>query len=108
MATIGLVWALSLANLIMKDVQQILTYIIIMLLIASPIAYTPEMVPETMRVLLYLNPFAYFVMSFQSLLVLGKLPPIEILFGCFVFALLAFHLMYRVFVSGKRIIADQI
>lgn len=108
MATLGLVWGLSLANLMLKDVQQMLGYIIIMILIASPIAYTPDMVPTTMRVLLYLNPFAYYVMSFQSLLVLGQVPPLEILLGCVVFAFVSFHGMYRVFKTGKRTIADQI
>lgn len=108
MATVGVVWGLSLANLLVKDVQQMLGYIIIMILIASPIAYTPDMVPASLRVLLYLNPFAYYVISFQSVLVLGKPPPPEIILGCVVFALLAFHGMYGVFKTGKRIIADQI
>ncbi len=108
MATLGCVWALSLTNLFLKDVQQALQYVIIMILIASPIAYTPDMVPPALRILLYVNPFAYYVMSFQSVLVLGAPPPPGILFGCIAFAFLAFHGMFHVFSMGKRVIADQI
>lgn len=108
MGTIGLVWATSLINLVMKDMQQVLSYVTIMILIASPIAYTPDMVPPTLRVLLYVNPFAYYVMALQSLLVLGQLPPPSILFGCAAFGIVTFHTMYGVFAAGKRFIADQV
>lgn len=108
MATCGLAWGLSLANLVFKDVQQIVGYVIIIILVASPIAYTPDMVPPMFKILLYLNPFAYYVSSFQSILVLGEVPSPQILLGCIVFALISFHGMYRVFSLGKAIIADHI
>lgn len=108
MTLIGMVWALSLANLLVKDVQQMLTYVVILLLVASPIAYTPDMIPHNMQFLLYINPLAYFVMSFQSILVLGQLPPIPIMVGDVVIALLWFHGMYGAFGAGKRVLADHI
>ena len=108
MTLIGMVWALSLANLMVKDVQQMLTYIIIMLLIASPIAYTPDMIPPTLKILLYINPLAYYVISFQSILVLGKLPPVPIMIGVVVIALVWFHGMYGVFKNGKLVLSDNI
>ena len=37
----GVVWVLSLVNLVFKDIQQLLSYVTIVLLVASPIAYTP-------------------------------------------------------------------
>lgn len=108
MATMGLVWILALANLVAKDVQQLVGYIVIVLLIASPIAYTPEMVPRALQFLLYANPLAYFVQSFQTILVLGRVPSAGLLIGCVAFALVGFHGMYRVFSVGKRIIADHV
>jgi len=108
MTLIGMVWALSLANLLVKDVQQMLTYLIILLLVASPIAYTPDMIPASMKFLLYINPLAYFVMTFQSILVLGKLPPVPILIGDVLIALIWFHGMYRIFKSGKLVLSDNI
>ena len=56
----GVCWVLSLVNLIFKDIQQVLTYVTIMLLVASPIAYTPDMLPPQLRLLIYINPLALF------------------------------------------------
>jgi lipopolysaccharide transport system permease protein len=108
MATMGVVWGLSMASLVFKDIQQLVSYIVMILLVASPIAYTPEMVPTSLRLLLYANPFAYYVQAFQSVLVLGRVPPLGVLAGCILFALLSFHGVYRAFSVGKRIIADHI
>ena len=47
MMTMGVVWGFSIANLVVKDVQQMIGYIVMVLLIVSPIAYTPDMVPPT-------------------------------------------------------------
>src|ERR1700733_3239959 len=108
MMAMGVVWGLSIANLIVKDVQQLIGYFIMIILIVSPIAYTPDMVPPALRFLLYANPFAYYVQSLQCVLVLGRAPPPVLLGGCVLFALFSFHGMYRAFNFGKRIIADHI
>ncbi|MBL4821684.1 MAG: ABC transporter permease [Gammaproteobacteria bacterium] len=108
MTVVGMVWGLSLANLLIKDVQQMLTYIIILLLVASPIAYTPDMIPPSMQILIYANPLAYYVMSFQSILVLGQLPPIPIMIGDLLISLVWFHGMFAVFKSGKLVLTDNI
>lgn len=108
MAVTGLVWFLSLANLVAKDVQQMLTYLIIMLLISSPIAYTPDMLTGAFRILMYANPLSYYVSSFQQVLVLGQVPPAEILIGGTVIALVSFHSMYAVFGWGKGVVLDHV
>lgn len=74
LAVIGLMWVLSLLNVVFRDLQNLVGPIVMMLLIASPIAYTPGMVPGAMRLLILLNPFAYFVIAYQKLWVLGELP----------------------------------
>lgn len=108
MAVTGLVWVLSLANLVAKDVQQMLTYLVIMMLVSSPIAYTPDMVTGAFRILMYANPLSYYVSSFQQVLVLGNIPPTEILIGGTLIALVSFHTMYIVFDKGKAAVLDHI
>lgn len=71
---IGLTWILSLINLVLRDIQNMIGLIIMALMILSPIAYTPEMVPAKLKILLVINPFAYYVIAYQSIVVLGKLP----------------------------------
>jgi lipopolysaccharide transport system permease protein len=71
---IGLTWILSLINLVLRDIQNMIGLIIMALMILSPIAYTPEMVPPKLKILLVINPLAYYVIAYQSIVVLGKLP----------------------------------
>lgn len=106
MAITGMVWAFALANLVMKDTQQIIIYILMMLLVASPIAYRPEMLSGSLKFLIYFNPIAYYVTSVQTILVLGQLPPWPIMIGAVVIAFVFFHGMYSVFKTSKLIIAD--
>ncbi|VEG89661.1 ABC transporter permease [Legionella spiritensis] len=71
MFTIGIVWVLSILNLVLKDIQQSLSFITMLLMIMSPIAYTPAMVPSSLKLIIYLNPFSYYVWSYQDLFVRG-------------------------------------
>ena len=73
----GVAWVLSLLNIVFRDLQNLITAILMMLLVMSPIAYTPAMVPHSLSLLILVNPFAYYVIAFQHLLVLGQLPPVR-------------------------------
>ena len=71
---IGVAWLVALLNTILRDVQSAIGVVFIILLIASPFAYTPEMVPSALKPLIYLNPMAYFIMAYQSVVVLSQPP----------------------------------
>ena len=74
----GVCWVLSLVTLVVRDIQQILVYVTLLLMIITPIAYTPDMIPSNLKLLMYGNPLFYFVTSFQSLIILNELPPTDI------------------------------
>src|SRR3546814_13085288 len=74
----GLTWILSLANLVLKDIQQVLTYVTIVLLIASPIAYTPDILPDALRLLYYFTHLSSYIVSLQCRLVPAHLPDCQI------------------------------
>ena len=71
---IGIVWFLSLLNVIFRDIQNLLTPVLMVMLVISPIAYTPEIVPDSLKPLILLNPFAYFVVAYQQVITLGIYP----------------------------------
>lgn len=80
--SVGIGCLLSLLGLVMRDISFLIQYIVIAILIVTPIAYTPEMVPSKIKPLLYLNPLYYFVSANQHLILLNQLPPmIEIVLG---------------------------
>lgn len=102
----GLVWVLSLATLILRDIQQVLAYAMIALLVATPIAYTPDMIPPALRLLIWLNPLAYYVISYQHILVLNSLPPTGILTAATVAGIASFLLGYMAFQRAKQFFFD--
>ena len=103
---IGLVWVLSLANLVIPDIQQVLSYLMMVLLITSPIAYTPSMLPPGFSILIWLNPLSYFVLSLQSAVVFGAFPPLSAITGCVVLGLLGFAFGWRTFMRAKAMFFD--
>ena len=76
--SVGIGMYLSLLALAVKDIEILIQYIVIALLVVTPIAYTPDMIPEGMKPLLYTNPLFYFVYANQHLILLNQLPPVEI------------------------------
>ena len=61
-------------NVAFRDLQNLITVILMVLLVASPFAYTPSQVAPPVRLIVYLNPFAYFVLAYQDLIMRGQLP----------------------------------
>jgi lipopolysaccharide transport system permease protein len=97
----GVAWPLSLTNLVLRDVQQILTFLCTALMIISPIAYAPDSAPGPLKLLVYLNPISYFVLACQSLVVTGSLPPTKVVLVMTALSLGAFFIGFRLFQRGK-------
>jgi lipopolysaccharide transport system permease protein len=104
----GLAWTLSLANLVARDVQQALALVSMGLLIASPIAYTPDMAPGALKILVYLNPLSYFVLPLQDLCVGPRLPPAGIVATSAVLAAVSSSTGFMVFRRAKRFVLDNV
>lgn len=86
----GLVWILSLAALLFRDIQHLIYYGIMMLMVITPIAYTPSMIPDGLKLIIYFNPLSYFVISFQYLIILNRLPTFDILFAMILISTVSF------------------
>lgn len=103
---VGLSWILSLVSLIVRDVQQILPLIMMGLMILSPFAYTPEMVPAALKPILYLNPLSYFVFCFQDLLSFGRLPNLSNFMAAVLLGLIFFVVGFAFFRRVKHVFFD--
>ncbi len=105
--TIGLVWILSAVNVFFKDLGQITSIIILMLMMISPIAYTEDMIPEALRMILYFNPLYYLIMLYQKILIFDTLD--LKLFGIFtILSLLHFICGYYFFTKLKGVFSDYV
>jgi lipopolysaccharide transport system permease protein len=105
---IGVTWVSSLLNVLFRDLQHILTVLIIVLLIISPIAYTTEQVPSSVKPLLLFNPLGYFIIAYQKLLILGQVPSGPYWLALVVMAFGAFFFGSWFFSRAKRVIVDYV
>lgn len=102
----GIVWILALASLVMRDVQQVLTFVSMALLIASPIGYTPDMVPAPIAPAIYLNPLSHYVSAFQDIIVFQRVPPVWLLLSISALGVFSFAGGFWVFQRAKRVFFD--
>jgi lipopolysaccharide transport system permease protein len=87
----GLSWFLSLIVLAARDVQQAIGIVFMAVMVLSPLGYTPDMVPNGLKFILWFNPMSYFVLCFQSVLAFERFPdPVvfsaAVLISCATFA----------------------
>ena len=104
---LGLVWIISSLAVFFRDLQYLIATLVLLLMMVSPIAYTPEMVPEGMRALLWYNPLSHMIISYQDVLMQQRFPGAH--FWIFaVISLSAFYLGYFLFQKLKNIFVDNI
>lgn len=108
MFLIGLLWMLSLINIVFRDLQNFIGIILMYLMIASPIAYTPEMVPRAMKLLLTLNPFSYYIIAYQESIVFGRVPGLSLWISMISMSVLAFAGGGYFFIRAKRSLIDYV
>jgi ABC-type polysaccharide/polyol phosphate export permease len=73
--SLGLGMLLSALLPYLRDIGQILGYVLQGIFFLSPIIYSLESIPEKLRIIFYLNPITYFASSYHSVILLGKAPP---------------------------------
>jgi lipopolysaccharide transport system permease protein len=108
MFAIGLGWILSLLSLVARDIQYGLSLIIMLLFVLSPFAYTPEMVPAALKLVIYLNPLSYFVLTFQQIICYGVWPDLIPAIGSAIFGIGTFLLGFTVFQKARFVFFDYV
>ena len=106
--TIGVVWILSSLNVFLRDLQSMITIVILMLMMLSPIAYTAEMVPDGLRPYLGINPLYYIIIAYQDCLLLGRFPREGIFWVLICIAGMSFWIGYWFFTRMKTVFADNV
>ena len=108
LALTGLLWILSLINLVFRDLMNLVNLLLMMIMILSPIAYTPEMVPASLKPILIVNPMAYFVVAYQKTLILGRLPGIWNMLVLIIFSVGLFGVGGYFFARAKHVFIDYV
>lgn len=108
LALTGVAWILSLLNVIIRDLQNGLNAVLMILLIASPIFYTPDQVPSGLKLILAINPLAYFIVAYQEVVVLGYVPSLGHIIGLIVMSVGLFCAGSIFFARAKHVLIDYV
>lgn len=103
----GFVWLTSTINVFFRDLQQAIPIIVLMLMMVSPIGYTPDMVPEGMRFITDFNPLAWLMELYRSCLITGIIPW-DRLALLSAFSAVMFAAGYRVISRLKPVFVDYV
>lgn len=108
MFTIGFIWFLACLNVYMRDLQQMVSIMTLILMMISPIAYTADMVPPQLRALLAINPLYYLITAYQDCLMHGRFPHDNVLVVLISMSLISFCGGYWFFTRLKMVFADNV
>ncbi len=104
--TIGVVWFLSCVNILYRDTSQVVSLMIVLLMFVSPIAYTQQMVPAGLELVVTLNPLSYLVEGYRDALLPDHFPNLGsvVVFGGLSFLVLLTG--HRYFMRLRRVLPD--
>lgn len=108
LAIIGFAWICALANLALRDIGNIINLGMVVIMVLTPIAYTREMVPPNLKLLLLVNPLAYFVLAYQDVLVMGRIPEAGTVIFIIVFSVGFFILGGWLFNRMKQVMLEYV
>jgi lipopolysaccharide transport system permease protein len=106
MFLVGVSWFLSPIYLVFRDLGQLLNFVVLAMLVVSPIAYRADALSGVPALLLHLNPLYYFLNGYQSVIFDGK-PPDPVTFGiCLFMSAATFTLGFAFCHRAKLVFAD--
>jgi lipopolysaccharide transport system permease protein len=108
MMSMGLIWILSGLNVYLRDLQNMVSVAVLLLMMLSPIAYTADMVPADLQPYLRLNPLFYLIVCYQDCLMLGQFPREGLFWGLAAISVVLFCVGYWFFSRLKTTFADNV
>lgn len=106
--TIGLLWILAGLNVFLRDIQNVIAVVILMLMMVTPIAYPVDAVPDGLRAILAINPLYYVVVCYQEVLMNGRFPQGAVFWIYLAISLGFFYVGYWFFGRLKGLFADHV
>jgi ABC-type polysaccharide/polyol phosphate export permease len=114
--TLGLAWLVSSINVFFRDLQQLIPVGLMVWMYATPIFYSPSMVPEQLNMgpfeithvhlFLTLNPLHHLIAGYRAIFLDGALPQPHNLLLLGLYSVISLIIGGTVFNRGKRKFAD--
>lgn len=99
---------LSAFNLFYRDVQYLLSLLLLVWMYLTPILYSPEIFPAQYRFIFQLNPMAVLINAYRQVILAGGAPNLMSLGLAFILSVLLFVLAFRLFKKLEGQFADAV
>lgn len=106
--SLGLLFILSAINVYIRDIEYLVAFIINLLFYATPILYTVDMFPKTIRWVLYLNPLSHLIDAYRSIFYYQTMPNISSLIYISLLAIFAVFIGYCLFKKLEKGFAEEV
>jgi lipopolysaccharide transport system permease protein len=104
--TVGVVMVIATLNAFLRDLEQLVRVLLLLLFYVTPVLYPVSMVPDGLEWLLWLNPFSPLIISWRALLVDNLLSPY--MFLAVVHAVLAMLVAVPIYINTEWKLAEVI
>lgn len=105
---LGLMFFISAASVIIRDIPQFVSVIMQFLFYLTPIVYPAELVPAHLQIILWLNPLYFVTTAYRMIILHNQLPDLHLIYGAFVISLLVLCSGYLFFKSYDHLFADYV
>jgi len=104
--TYGLSLILASINLFYRDIQHLLSLLLILWMYITPVIYPIEMVPEAYRFIFKLNPMAVIINAYREAILGGNIPKLSSLAVALALSLITYYLGRKIFTKLEGYFAD--
>lgn len=105
---LGFSWIASAFTVFLRDIQQVVPLVLMVMMFLSPIFFPIELVPQPFRTYLYLNPTTAIILQVRAVTILGEAPDFEVLGIYTLVSLVIMSIGYWAFARTRKGFADVI
>lgn len=106
--TLGLSLFFAAANLLYRDIQYLLSMIILLWMYVTPVIYPADLVPDRFRFIFQLNPMAVIINAYRQVILGGGVPKYSSILVALIVSLFTLIIGFNYFKSREKIFADNI
>ena len=106
--SLGLLFILSAINVYVRDIEYLVGFLLNLLFYATPILYTADMFPESIRWVLYLNPMTTIIESYRNVFYYQQSPALIPLMIVFAVSFIILIIGYLIFKKLERGFAEEV
>lgn len=105
---LGIVFFVSSMTVYARDLEHIISVILMAGMYATPIFYTMEMVPDKFKKIINLNPMTHIINSYRDVMFYKKMPDLKLLGIMFAVSAIVFVLGYIFFKKTEKSFVEEL